>query len=97
MTSATDFIAELIRAANQVEKLSVFEKRRLLERSVRTIREMRLQTGIASRRPGADPVVDLQTAAVALTLGKRTNDEVRDALLDAANMIRTLKIMLDAK
>lgn len=46
MSLTTDFIAELIRAANEADKLTPFEVRRLLNRSVATIRDMREQTGI---------------------------------------------------
>lgn len=41
MSLTTAFISELVWAANQAEHLTNFEKRRLLERAVITIREMR--------------------------------------------------------
>ncbi|MFB9952074.1 hypothetical protein ACFFP0_24765 [Rhizobium puerariae] len=97
MSTITDFVAELVRAANEIDKLGDFEKRRLLERSVTTIRDMRDEVGIRQSRTTADAVIDLQTTAAALYQGKRSSEEVKAALLHAAEMIRALKIILDAK
>ncbi len=93
MSLTTAFISELAWAANQVEHLTAFEKRRLLERAVVTIREMREQVGIPASKTEPDPVIDLQTTAAGIE--RLTGDDVRAALLDAANMIRTLRIILD--
>ncbi|WP_105435672.1 hypothetical protein [Neorhizobium tomejilense] len=95
MSSTTDFIAELVRAANEVEKLNPAEARRLLNRAVNTIRYMREQVGIPGSQTAGDVVVDLQTAAVALGLGNRSPDQIKAALLDAAGMLRDLHIVLD--
>ncbi len=95
MSLTTHFIAELVRAANQVDNLKAIEKRRLLERAVITIREMRDEVGIPPSRTAGDAVVDLQTTAAAIE--RCTDDHVRAALLDAADMIRTLHIILDGK
>ncbi len=95
MSLITAFIAELVRAANHVEQLTNFEKRRLLERAVVTIREMREQVGIPESRTAADAVIDLQTTAGGIE--RRSADEVKAALLDAAEMIRILRIILDGK
>lgn len=96
MSATTDFIAELFRAAND-ERLKAVEKKRLLERAVVTIRDMREQVGIEPSKSKADAVIDLQTVAGSIPLGKASSEEVKTALLDAAEMIRTLKIVLDAK
>ncbi|WDZ80959.1 hypothetical protein PWG15_24720 (plasmid) [Ensifer adhaerens] len=95
MSLTTAFISELVWAANQVEHLTNFEKRRLLERAVVTIREMREQVGIPQSKTEVDPVIDLQTTAVGIEL--RTHNQVKAALLDAADMIRILRIILDGK
>lgn len=95
MSLTTDFIAELIRAANEADKLTPFEVKRLLNRSVATIRDMRKQTGIQGSYRAKDVVIDLQTASA--RAGALSADEVRDNLLDAADIIRTLKIILDGK
>ncbi|WP_208179997.1 hypothetical protein J4T85_019875 [Sinorhizobium medicae] len=95
MSLTTAFIAELIRAANEADKLTPFEVKRLLSRSVATIRDMREQTGIPGSNRARDVVIDLQVAAArADTLSAA---ETRDVLLDAADIIRTLKILLDGK
>ncbi|MDX0617696.1 hypothetical protein GOC93_29340 [Sinorhizobium medicae] len=93
MSLTTAFIAELIRAANEVERLTYYQISRLLDRSVDTIRDMRRQTAIAGGHRARDVVIDLQLASA------RARDlspaETRDVLLDAADIIRTLKIALD--
>ncbi|WP_085043874.1 hypothetical protein [Ensifer aridi] len=93
MSLTTDFIAELIRAANEADKLTPFEVKRLLNRSVATIRDMREQTGIRGNHRAKDVVIDLQVAAARAE--SLSSAEIRDALLDAADIIRTLKILLD--
>lgn len=95
MCLTTAFVAELVRAANHVEHLTDFEKRRLLERGVVKIREMRDQVGIPESKTAADAVIDLQTTAGGIE--RRSADEVKAALLDAADMIRILRIILDGK
>ncbi len=92
MSLTTAFISELVWAANQADHLTSFEKHRLLERAAVTIREMREQVGISASKTEPDPVIDLQTTAVRIEM--HDGDDVRSALLNAANMIRTLRIML---
>lgn len=94
MSTTTAFISELIRAANTAEKLTEDERRRLTDRGARTIREMRLETGIRPGR-GKDVLFDLEIAA--LKAESRSTDQIKAVLLDMADMIRTLKIVLDAK
>jgi hypothetical protein len=95
MSPTTDFIAELVRAANEIDKLDPKETGRLLNRAVNTIRYMREQAGIPGSQTAGDAVIDLQTTAVALGLGNRSPDQVKAALLDAAGIIRDLHIVLD--
>lgn len=95
MSSTTEFISELIRAANEVDKLALLEKGRLLQRSIVIIRDGRDQVSIAPSTSAADAVIDLQT--VAASIDRRSDDEVKAALLDAADVIRTLKIVLGGK
>ena len=95
MSSTTDFISELVRAANEVEKLHGEEARRLLNRAITIIRDMRETIDIPGGHTAADAVIDLQTTAVALGLGNRSPDQVKAALLDAAGIIRDLHIVLD--
>ncbi len=95
MSSINDFIAELIRAANQIEKLSAQEKNRLLERAATVIPELREQIGIPTTRTAGDAVVEIQVVAAAVPSGRRTDEQVKAVLLNAAAMIRDLHIVLD--
>ncbi|CAN7665815.1 hypothetical protein LJR098_002000 [Rhizobium sp. LjRoot98] len=95
MSNTTDFIAELIKAANELDRLPTFEVSCLLDRSVDTIRDMREQTGVEQSALGRDVVIYLQTSS-ARAKGL-PEDQARDALLDAAETIQTLKMVLDAK
>lgn len=58
-------------------------------------RGMREQVGIPESKTTADAVIDLQTTAAGIE--RRTHDQVMAALLDAADMIRILRIILDGK
>ena len=97
MSSTTDFITELYRTANEVGKLTAFEKRRLIERAARTVKQMRVQIALSSlpRRDGQDVLVDIAT--VGAEIASAPNQIVSHPLLEAADLIRTLKIVLDAK
>jgi hypothetical protein len=96
MSHTTDFIAELFRAANEVDKLSTGERRRLVDRAVRMVGEMRIDTGVRPSRGNMDALRDIQIAALMAEAGGN-DDDVKAVLLDLAEMIRTLKIVLDAK
>ena len=95
MSSIPAFISELIRAANEIEKLTPHEMSRLLDRSVDTIRDMREQAGRVGSRRARDVLIDLQVAS------SRARDlspeDARDTLLDAADLIRALRIMQDGE
>ncbi|MBY3346468.1 hypothetical protein [Rhizobium laguerreae] len=93
----TDFVTELYRAANEVGKLTAFEKRRLIERAVTTVKQMRVQIAFSSppRRDGQDILVDIATVGGEIV--SAPNQIVSHALLEAADLIRTLKIVLDGK
>ena len=95
MSATNNFIAELVRAANEVEKLRGEEARQLLNRAITTIRDMRERIGIPRSNTAADAVIDLQTTAMAMGLGNRSPDQVKAALLDAAGIVRDLHIVLD--
>ncbi|AYM60561.1 MULTISPECIES: hypothetical protein [Agrobacterium tumefaciens complex] len=96
MTLTNSFIAELVRDANRLDHLDDYQKRRLLERAVTTIRDMRETIGIPPG-PGRDRLLEIQTVALSIELGWRSDEEVRNALLLAAAMIRDLHIVLDSK
>lgn len=96
MSSTNDFIAELVRAANQVGKIGCNEQRRLLERAVTTIRNMRESIGIPQSARCHDFLADLKILAVQVDAVPVSTDEVREALLKAAGMIRDLHIVIDS-
>lgn len=95
MSTATDFISELVRAANEVKKMSDYERQRLFERAVTTIKDMRETISIPSAQDDADRMVGLQVLVAARGIQAKEPSEVRDALLTAAGMIRDLYIVLD--
>jgi hypothetical protein len=90
--TAGPFISELIRAANEIGSLEREEQSRLLQRSARTIQELREAIAITEaplNDAGAGDIVhDL------IELSERVHelaaDEVALALLDAAADIRAL-------
>ncbi|QXC48890.1 hypothetical protein KHC17_01975 [Agrobacterium salinitolerans] len=96
MTVTNSFIAELVRDANRLDHLDEYQKRRMLERAVTTIRDMRETIGIPPG-PGRDRLLEIQTVALSIELGWRSEEEIRNALLLAAGMIRDLHIVLDSK
>ncbi|TIX90531.1 hypothetical protein [Rhizobium sp. P44RR-XXIV] len=92
MSTTTDFIAELVRAANEVEKLSSYEVSRMLDRSVNTIRELRHELGIVPVQ-GRDALTYIST--VSAGAAQVPNEEWYHGLLHAAEMIRDLHIVRD--
>ncbi|UFX12936.1 hypothetical protein SmelRRI128_32005 (plasmid) [Sinorhizobium meliloti] len=72
-------MAESIRAANEVERLTYYQISRLLDRSVDTIREIRRKTGIVGDHHAA------------------TSRLISSWPRHAADILRTLKILLDGK
>ena len=95
MGLTNNFISELVRDANRMERLDAFQKRRMLERAVATIADLRDAVGIP-KGPGRDIVTDIHTTALSVERGWRNDDQVRDAFLLAAGMIRDLHIVLDS-
>ncbi|WP_144578776.1 hypothetical protein [Agrobacterium sp. DE0009] len=96
MTVTNSFIAELVRDANKLDHLDDYQKRRMLERAVTTIRNMRETIGIPPG-PGRDSLLDIHTVALSIERGWHSDGEIRNALLLAAGMIRDLHIVLDSK
>ncbi|WDZ81580.1 hypothetical protein PWG15_35160 (plasmid) [Ensifer adhaerens] len=84
-------IADLIRAANEIEKLSPQQIGRLLEQSVDTIRDMREQIGGVGGGRARDVTIDLQAASSRAP--DLSPEDARDSLLDAAYFIRVLRMM----
>jgi hypothetical protein len=56
---------------------------------------MRSETGVRPGRRGNSPLRDVEIAAL-MAEAAGNNDDLKGVLLDLAEMIRTLKIVLDA-
>lgn len=93
MSMLSAFVAELVKDANQIDKLGESEKRRMLERAVTIIRDIREEIGIPLDQKERDIVIDYQT--IAASIARRDNLVVAGTFLDAAENIRVLKILLD--
>jgi len=92
------FISELIRAANEVHRLTGIERARLLRRAASTIHDYRFQIAFF-KTPANDPgkgeiVHDLH--AMADTINAFTSHEVSALLLDSAEVIRACRILQNA-
>ncbi len=96
MKDASAFIAELIREANRAQSLSPERRRALTEQASRTIRAMRVETGIRqSRNFKNDELFKIEVEALRAEIGD--DAKIREILMRFADMIRTLKIILDGK
>lgn len=94
MSSITSFVSELVRAANEVDRLNAFTISRLLKRAIVTIQDLRESAGIPSEGTQHDELNDLRHAANAayeLDVSGHVS-----ALLNAADMIRMLHIVLES-
>lgn len=97
MSTVTDLVAGLVRAANEVERLQEAEARRLLSSALRTIRDLRMEGGIPPRPDNTDEAAELLEACYQLHYGVADAEGVRQALLKAAMMIRDLHILQDSR
>ncbi len=95
MKGLPDFISVLIRAANDVESLSEDTKLRLLGRAYVTILQAREEIETQTRHAYRQAGIDLISATG--HVGTLSNQEVKALLLDAAEMIRQIKIVIDLK
>ncbi|HEV7246160.1 MAG TPA: hypothetical protein VGN93_04130 [Shinella sp.] len=88
-----DIIARLIRSANEVDRLSPIEVRRLLEQAISMIRELRTRARIVPIS-GRDAIVYIQT--VAAGADRISKQEWYHGLLHAAEMLRDLHIVVES-
>lgn len=91
-------IGELVRAANNLEKIDLVVRVRLLRRASAVIRELRRQIGLAPRpadyMPGA---IAAQKAGSARMPMIRSDQKVATLLLEAARSIREAENLLQLK
>ncbi|ACE92269.1 hypothetical protein RHECIAT_CH0003321 [Rhizobium etli CIAT 652] len=93
-SSVPGFVAELVRAANEVDRLTAGEIESLLRRAVTTVRELREKAGIPGSGTERDAIVRLDVAAKGVAA---LSDENASAILrEAADMVRTLWIVVDS-
>lgn len=100
MTDSTQgFISELIRAANETQRLSMFERGRLMERAAATIRDYREQ--IAYSDSPANDTGPGDIASDLVSMGRTpevfTAAEVSAKLLEAVEVIKTLRVLMEEK
>lgn len=93
MSGVTEFVSELVRAANGLDKLSEFSRAKLLDRAYDTIRDLRDEVGIQPDSLDKDAAIDVLT--MSRSIPALTDAEVRNIMLKAAAMIRDLHIILD--
>ncbi len=90
----TMFVAELIRAANQIEKASKDDIKALLFRAIVTARDLREAIGIPGSGTPADAVISLYDTAMNI---EDVAPHVRAAaLLEAAGLLRDLRIVAES-
>lgn len=89
----SEFLAELIRAANLPQQLTPFEKRRLIERAVATIRDLREQLNPSGSATDDGDTLD-EIAMVGRDIASIPDLLFAHALFEAVDRIRTLKIEL---
>jgi hypothetical protein len=93
MSGVNRLIAELLRAANTVERQTPAGVTRMLHDAVEAVRQLRRQTNI-NPIPGKDALIYIRT--VAAGADRVPMEEWRHAFLHAAEMIRDLSIVLDS-
>lgn len=95
MSNANELISELVRAANHAEHLPDVERKELFSRTFAMVRHMRQSIGVLSEPADADNIVQLLSLVAEMGATAETPEDVREALLTAAGMIRELHITLE--
>jgi len=67
----------------------------LLERAISLIKDLRQQAGISPSGSPLDCVMDLSSMCRAIEIGQSTYSQEQLSLLEAAGMIRDLRVVLD--
>jgi hypothetical protein len=93
----SDLIAELTRAANNLDKRNNHQRKRLVEEAIIAIEHLRDSAEVTAKLSASDPAFELQFISAAITIGWATDSRVKMALLAAACEIRELSVLLDTK
>lgn len=93
------FISELIRAANETEKLTKPERARLLQRAAATLRDYRYQINYSETpaNDGGPNDVAHEWSEMARLIELFSAEEVSKTLLDAVATIKAARVLMDAK
>jgi superfamily II helicase len=91
-----DFVAELYRAATQVNELTPFEQRRLIGRAMAEIRELQRQEYPSGLTYDAAEGVLKEIERVSKKIVREPDDHIAAAFLAAAELIRALNLFLEA-
>jgi hypothetical protein len=94
MSETNEFISEVTKAAHQLQTLGQDEAHHLILRSITEIRTMRALVGIPANS-NHDAVFDLLKIATSAT--RQTPGDLARALLMAADMMRTLDMVIDSR
>jgi hypothetical protein len=97
VSSTSDFILELVHAANTLEKQPPFERKRLIDHAVLIIIDMRETMELPPGAVHRAAITGLRAASDAVTFGHASDSQVKVALLEATGMIRELLVLLDTK
>ncbi|EJC80196.1 hypothetical protein Rleg4DRAFT_1812 [Rhizobium leguminosarum bv. trifolii WSM2297] len=93
-SSVPGFVAELVRSANEVDRLTSDEIESLLLRAITTVRDLREQAGIPGSGTEHDAIIRLNAASTGVTTFSQAN--ISAILREAADMVRTLWIVVDS-
>lgn len=94
MNDVDRIVGELLRAANRISLLPPSEIADILFRAIVAIRDLRVAAGIPGTGTSQDAIIRL--ADVAANPEQFDTRQKQDALLEAADMIRTLRIVADS-
>lgn len=93
-SSIPGFVAELVRAANEVDRLTAGEIESLLLRAISTVRDLRERAGIPGSGTEHDAIDRLDIASKGAAQLSQAN--ISASLREAADMIPTLWIVIDS-
>lgn len=97
--SSAAFISELIRAANETDRLTKPERARLLERAAATLRDYRYEINYseAPANDGGPNDATQEWSEMARLIDLFSADEVSKTLLDAVAVIKAARVLLELK
>ena len=88
-----DFVTELYRSANEVSKVSTFERLRLVERAARMIAEQRIQVAVTGNVVSIPSSVVAGLDIILLQIDDMPDPLISHILLECADEIRKLDVL----